>query len=298
MMKRILTIITVFALCVSCFTISTFALETQPSEFVINEYDYIHALQEASETELEEIGLSAEDVKLVSSKFVSGLESLAQMSDRSLKSFGYSAEEIDILRAFAAGKQLSDAELRAVAGECTGDFDFISCDKKGAQFAYWWVWDHAPIIQLQDAAAVRWIAFDSEGDDFDVTRYALDSTIEYYDGSAKLATRTGTEEPNLDFNTVNIQFDMNVNMGEHIYAYAKRGEIRISIRVQNGTNANINYIKIAGLYGHTLFGIGFPSLSAGSGNSLSLSFTGSTEIDNTAGRKAIYYAGGKHEYID
>ena len=56
----------------------------------------------------------------------------------------------------------------------------------------------------------------------------------------------------------------------------------------SGVSANIDCIFVAGLYGHTVVGIGAPSVSVSKG-SFGISFTGNTSIDEIAGRKATIY---------
>lgn len=49
-----------------------------------------------------------------------------------------------------------------------------------------------------------------------------------------------------------------------------------------------NHIFVGGLYGHTLVGIGSPSVSVSAG-SIGISFTGNTSTDPIASRKATIY---------
>lgn len=122
--------------------------------------------------------------------------------------------------------------------------------------------------------------------------------IDYYVGHQKLYVGSGTEEPNLDFNTVNMQFNVLKSLGDQTYAYAKHGEVRVKAKVEEESGAVINYIKIAGLYGHTLLGLGSPTLSVGPGaGNISISLTGSVSVDNIGGRKAKIGAGNTFEYI-
>lgn len=132
----------------------------------------------------------------------------------------------------------------------------------------------------------------------DVTRYDLTCKIDYYVGPQKFYEGTGTEEPNLDFNVVNMQFNVLKSLGDQTYAYAKHGEVKVKVKVEEESDAIINYIKIAGLYGHTLIGAGSPTVAVGPGvGNISISLTGNTSVDNIGGRKAKIGAGNTFEYI-
>ncbi len=67
--------------------------------------------------------------------------------------------------------------------------------------------------------------------------------------------------------------------------YARTGTIEVTINVPKGVNQNIHHIFVSGLYGHTLIGLGSPSVSVTPG-SIGIGFTGNTSIDSIADRKA------------
>ena len=255
-------------------------------------------LEGASAAELKEIGLTEKDVVAISLEFKDSIEKRAQMSDKALFNLGYTVQEVSLLRDYAQGGTLTSEQLRAVAGECTGTIKMYNCGTRYAQFSYIWDWNHAPAVGLADSAAMKWVAFNAVSQPFDVTQYELTCTIDSYVGHQKLYVGSGTEEPNLDFNTVNMQFNVLKSLGDQTYAYAKHGEVRVKVKVEEESGAVINYIKIAGLYGHTLLGLGSPTLSVGPGaGNISISLTGSVSVDNIGGRKAKIGAGNTFEYI-
>ena len=102
-------------------------------------------------------------------------------------------------------------------------------------------------------------------------------------------TRSGTQEPDLDFNSLNIQFDeaekfqSSTTMTEE--AYAGNGYVRVSVKVEPEVHNSISYLKVAALYGHTTVGVGSPSISLSPAGSISISFSGTSVIDSIAGDK-------------
>lgn len=294
MKRRIIHIVLAVILALS-LAVPSFAIDTEDVSatqvITYNEYDYISALQDSTNDELAEIGMNEDDVQEAVIEFENALAERSLLSDEELFCLGYDSEEIELLRNYSKGVKLSDAELRGVTGTCTGAFENNGVGTRFATFTYKWEWDHAPVVRLSDCAAMRWIAYDSHGYEISTIRTYMNSEISYRLGSStyQTYTRSGVEEPGLDFNTVNIQFNVEEFYGDAVLGrnyYAKFGKIMVSIVVDDSVSNDINYILVAGLYGHTIVGIGSPSVSAGIPGSVSIGFSGNTSIDSIAGRQA------------
>ena len=216
-------------------------------------------------------------------------------------SYGYDSKEISIFRDFSSTSKITTkglsniitTNLRAIAGTLTGKIRLISCGTKRATFRYEWFWDQAPILKLVDSAAMRWLAYDSKGHGIDVLKVLEASRIDYYTMDDKFAfSQKGTPETNLSFNSVNIQFDVIKYYTPTPYpkdaltsAYAKKGSVTIGLKVDGNVKNNINYIKVAALYGHTVLGISAPSISLSPDGTISIGFSGNKVIENLAGHK-------------
>lgn len=104
-------------------------------------------------------------------------------------------------------------------------------------------------------------------------------------------TRSGTQEPDLDFNSLNIQFDEAENFQSSTTmteeAYAGNGYVRVSVKVEPEVHNSISYLKVAALYGHTTVGVGSPSIGLSPAGTISISFSGTINsvIDSIAGDK-------------
>lgn len=303
-MRKIISFVVAVGLCISTMATSAFAMENTSAENevqTLNEFDYITELEQATTEELTELGLTKQDVENISAQFEAALQDRASLPDSELIGMGYTTEEINSFRAYANGARLVDAEVRGLAGTCTGNITLRNCGTKYATFSYTWEWDHCPLMPLSDSAAVRWLAYDTNGYEFSVIQTGLDVEIEYYWNNTLQFTREGEEEPGLEFNTVNIQFDVT----EIFYksntipeeAYAKKGKITISVQVDDSVNNQINYILVAGLYGHTIIGSISPSVSLSPGASVSIDFSGNLSIDSVAPKKAKIGRGSTITYL-
>lgn len=295
-MKKILSVLLTLTM---LFSLSTTALATEKDEYsqivYINEYDYIVALQEFSDEELKEIGMTKFDVDKTVDAFYAALNERAKLPDETLIGFGYTDEEIAILRSqnditYSVDSYVLSAEqMRAITGTCTGNITSSYLSTRYADFKYSWSWDHSPLMTLSDSAAVRWLAYTSSGSQIDVTNYYQDIKIKYYWNTTYKFQRSGTQEPNLEFNSINVQFPVTENFisstGLTESAYAKEGEISISVKVEPEVTSNISYMKVAALYGHTTIGVGSPSISLSPTGGISISFSGNTSINPIAGSK-------------
>lgn len=305
-MKKIFSILISFVIIFS-MAMPSFAAEEDfgAQGLYFNEYDYILTLQQSTPGELEEMGLTEVEANEIVANFENELAKRAALPDEVLVGYGYEKNEIDALHAYNSNviskssnilendKTVMQAfpieMMRAITGTCTGKITASYCSTKKVVFKYSWSWDHAPVMQLKDSAAVRWLAYDSKGHEIDVTKTSDSRTINYYWNGSKRFEKSGKKEADLEFNSINIRFKMSetfqsgTTMTES--AYAKSGNINISVAVEEGVNNSIKYIKVAGLYGHTTLGANFPSISLSPVGSISIGFSGNTSITSIASAK-------------
>lgn len=301
-MKKLTAFLLILTIAAS-LTVSALAADYQ-NESVIgttytNEYDYIMSIQNANANELSEMGLSVDDAAAIVEAFETALHERASLPEETLIGYGYTEDEISALRLYNARAVLTSEDMRAITGTCTGEITASYLTDTKATFKYAWEWDHAPIMKLTDSAAMRWLAFDSNGYDFDVTKTSAITRINYYWNGSKQFYRTGTEEPDLEFNSINIQFDeselfqSSTTMTEE--AYAGDGYIQISVKVEPEVDNTISYLKVAALYGHTTIGMGPPSISLSPLGDISISFNGNVSIDPVGAAK-VKIAHGSSNY--
>lgn len=273
-----------------------------------NEYDYIQLLQNSSAQELKKMGVSEQEATTIISSFEAALLERSSLCDTELRAYGYDETEIILFHKLSNGQKLSDAELRSLGSTCTGSITRYYCYLKSAKFSYTFEWNRCPLITLSDSAAMRWIAYNASDNEIGVERTSYSMLIEYHfqgnaasSGPAFAHYGQGSNQPNLDFNTLNMQFPVydthySNSSGTIFDCYARKGTVTVSIKVPTGVTANIHHIFVGGLYGHTLIGIGSPTVSVSQG-SIGISFTGNTSIDSIASRQAtIYQASSSVEY--
>lgn len=292
-MKKFLSIILSAALVCTLF-IPAFAADNEPQivgTTYTNEYDYILAIQRATSEELAGMGLTQAQVNEIVSSFEIALHERAALPEETLVGYGYTQDQIAALRSYNAvtvnsidgNTSLPLSTMRAITGTCTGEITSTYLTTTSATFKYTWSWDHAPIMKLKDSAAIRWLAFDSNGYDIDVTKTSDSSNINYYWNGSKRFSRTGTKEPDLEFNSLNLQFDESerfqspTTMTEE--AYAGDGYIQVSVKLEPEVKNTISYLKVAALYGHTTIGADYPSISLSPTGDISIGFSGNFSID-------------------
>lgn len=287
-MKKILAIALVF---IMTFGLSVPALATGDNQAIyeetyFNEYDYILGIEQASSEELLEMGLTKEQATEIISTFMNALQERAALPDETLLGYGYTQDEIRTLRTYNSRSTLSPDAMRAITGTCTGQITASWMTEKDATFMYRWEWDHAPVMKLKDSVAMRWIAVDKNADEKNVIISSKSGNINYYWNGSKRFSRSGTWEPNLEFNSVNLQFEESENFQSSTTiteeAYAGDGHIKVSIKLKSGVVASLDYITVAALYGHSTVGPSFPSISLSPTGSISIGFSGNLVIDPIA----------------
>lgn len=219
----------------------------------------------------------------------------AQLADSKLKAMGYSEEEIYLLRNYDG----SYAETRALAGTLTADIIVIgTTDSYGGIIRYEWSWDHSSLVGATDAMGLRWIAVDQDGGTVDVSANLSAATIYYND--ANISTREVTYHPGdsnfsseTAFNALTCTFPMRLGHGEQEW-FADSGFLQTYISRDSGLTRSIYYLKVCGVYGHTLANIGAPTVSFGPGElNVGISFTGGLYTDNLGIKKYRIYEGGR-----
>lgn len=122
-LKCIFSLICVLALTIAavpCFAVSASALEIN-DELVFSEYEYITAVREMSDDELESVELTAPEVQMIRSNAIENeILSRKELSDDELIArYGYTYDEISILREYDGGRLENHAELAAITGTLT-----------------------------------------------------------------------------------------------------------------------------------------------------------------------------------
>lgn len=276
---------------------------TSPCLQEINEFDLYNVMKSTPETELEKCGYSSEQImKFKDSNFEELVYQRATLSDSSLEHMGYSKDEIDLLRNYDG----SYTSTRALAGTLSAEIHNMGSSGSGIIVKYAWNWDHAPFVCATDAMGIRWAAIDDAGALIDVSATLCAANISYtYEitGSVETKRFSPTDKnfsSELNFNALTCNFPMEIGNVEYNPGYALSGSLTAYISRDAAISRDIYYLKICGVYGHTVINIGAPSVSLSPDPiSVGISFTGGLNTDNIGikkyrmymdGRKVIFYA--------
>ncbi len=247
--------------------------------------------------------LTKQDANNLSSTFEEKLYERATMPDSQLRFYGYTEHEIALLREYAKGGDLSDTEMQAISGTCSGSFYIVYANKREVNFYYEWCWDHCPIVALDDAAAISWTAYGYDGRPLDLIVQEKNTQIQYYinnEGTRDVYDYSvrGELEPELSFDglclRVPVLGDRDPGSGLIISYYAKMGIVGVELKVDDSVTRDIYCVEASGLYAHTQAGIGFPSINLINGK---LSFGGNLSINQIAEKKVEIYNDGTMKYV-
>lgn len=261
----------------------------QMQQLQVNEFDLYNAIKKLPEAVLLENGYSEdviEEIKSVDYKEL--VYQRARLSDNELRVMGYTESEVEMLRNYNG----TEAETGLIAGTLTGKINCLSASASEYKIEYAWEWDHSPLVMATDAMGMRWIAIASDGLPVDVSAYNSVAEIylspspspmskKYYPTDSNFANET-------DFNALTCTFAIQIGSFSVL-----SGKMTTTIKKDASVTRNIQYLKVCGVYGHTVANIGAPSVSFTSGStSIGISFTGGLNTDNIGIKKYKIYNNG------
>lgn len=270
-MKKLISIllcITVFAL---SFTGIVFAgSEAEKNqEIVINEFDYIETLSKLTDEELIKEGLSRGDVDLLFTEYITSIKDRAGFSTEKLLSLGYTQEQCAILHQFDSTGEISRDQLYAVAAIVTGNVTCNSVYNNVFTISFTWQWSTQPSICFSDICAIRWAAFNYNGEPMDSDLLSKNLDVYYSHNGNYYALGHGILNESSDFSYVSYTFPLTMyvdgsydeatNTSE--FAFAKMGRMTLSITSNNVNNNPIGHIKLRAAYGHKTIVISNPSVT-------------------------------------
>lgn len=280
---------------------TTSSASSQTDEFSFNEFDEVLLARESSLQELASMGISPQTAKEIANTDIEGLvSSRAKWSTSKLEAYGYTDDEIDVLKSYDGSPiTSSSAVVQSAAAKCTAKAFAIESGKTKVKFRYRFKWSHLPMLSDSDKIAVRWCAYDSHPYDFavDATHYAR---VKYYYGDKarfmdRLTTRFKADESGCS-DGCSRKFSLKKkDSASKLNCWAKRSWITVTLKA-TGTS-KINYVKFSGAYGHTYvtpnpsIGISFPVPS------ISISFSPTSKVKTLAGKQYKLKANGTFRYL-
>lgn len=259
-----------------------------------NEWDFVEELEFASSEDLIRMNISKSDAERYVKEAYDALYKRASMSEEELLEMGYTSFQIDILKKYANGSKLTRSEIRAITATY---YDYISVSNvtsRTATIDYNWYWDQAPVVTQKDSVGVIWRAVNSNGTYMDINRTARYAGLTYYKGSNYMFFTSSVQFENVGFDGANAQFQLGYEDNGAV-VYAKYGYVTISLALDSSVLDDFAYVRFYGQYGHTVIGIGYPSISLSF--PFSISFSGNTYIDTLGGREIRVYPNGSWDYV-
>lgn len=268
----------------------------------INEYDLYSSLQTFSEEALLSNGYSEEFVDTIKNTDYNDLvRERALLPDATLAGMGYTVDEILLLRNYNG----TEAEARAISGTLTAEINCTSASVSRYTIEYVLEWDHSPVVLGTDSMGMRWRAFGDDGDNLDVSAFSSTASINYYLNSALSTTKSYSASDSCfasetNFNALTCEFPLVLSYAEGTW-YALSGKLKTSIERDSQVTRNILYIKVCGVYGHSVVNLGAPSPSFSVGDDafgLSFGSTIGVSVDNLGIKKYKIYTNKTKVAID
>lgn len=281
------------------------SMELQENQAIteqLNEYDLYVAIQKLPDDVLHECGYSEEQIDDINSiNYKQEIFNRSTLPDSELEKMGYDSDEISALRNYTG----SEAETKALSATLTASFLIPYSSASMYSIEYGWSWNHSPLIEAKDAMGIRWVAVASDGLPVDVTASNSTAKVKYYEDSSLYKTVTYNSSSSnfskeTDFNALTCTFPMQiVGASDENVAYALKGSMITNITKDSGISRDIYYLKVCGVYGHSVINFGTPSVSFTSGAlSIGISFNGGLNINNIGILKYKVYTNGSKEAID
>ncbi len=236
------------------------SVEGNTYTYTINEYDICVEMRELPTTVLLEDGYSQDFIDLARSDEIEQLlEELASYDMNVLKNdYGYSEEQISLIKSYDGTPIQDHPELRGVFADCTANFTCNSASKTSVTVTTTWEWNRAPVIHhkdIRDVIGTGWTAINLDDQEIKLEidqNFGQPCTIYYYTIKNEYVTYKvfdyEVENPlgqvNSKFNTGSLPSQINIPSDD----YAKKGAF--TVRLKTNGNGKIQAVFFCSVYGH------------------------------------------------
>lgn len=279
----------------SCFaeTCSNIAdCKKEQSQIEFCEYDYIVELREKTDSELTAMGLSTDRIEEIRSDHAEKeLLARKELSDDVLMDcYGYTKEEIEILRKYDGGKMEDHPELRAVSAKVTfNNPTVMNATASQVKIKFTWSWNKMPTeTSYKDAIAFGWSpTFGSKNGKLRLNKNQSIHLISYVGVSDSAHLRhdySDFEDVTLN-SSIKTQFVLQRKI-DGVKEWAKTGQFILTFDRTSGS-ANLTEVDFTFAYGHSVTEVQSVSVgvSTDGNGSVSVSFGKGT---NKVGSKTGY----------
>lgn len=246
-----------------------------------NEIEEVLRMRDATPEELKKLNISEQTAEEIANIDIEdAYYERAQLPEEQLRAYGYTDEQIAILKAYDGSAITADSPVVAAAASCTGTASKVSASTSKIAYKYTWTWSSAPVFMRTDKVATNWAAYNSSSSPIDVSN-SQSTSVKYYwlsTGGYNI-TKTISTPTSSSFKgcsaDITMQYAKERN-GNADSIWAKSGSTTVTL---TKSGSNISYIKFAASYGHAKIKLASISVSA---SGLSISFGPSINVQKLA----------------
>lgn len=242
--------------------------------FTVNEYDMLVEARGMTDNELSEF-YSEERIEAIRTAEDALLER-AQLSDSVLEQYGYTPEQIEVLRAYDGGPLEDNPQLRAITATMSGSISAAQCTSTTVGTQFNWTWSALPLVyNFTDVVAIRWAGTNTQGSPMNVSMVQTSSSfayVTYYNLINQIQSVQNLSFINVwPYDHAEVNFScghVSSGLGDPAY-YAKTGRVQVVVQKPSGSTGTLLEGAFAYSYGHSTITITSPTVSFPAGFSIS-----------------------------
>lgn len=300
----VLSVVFMLSLCIPVAAVSDSEMEVE--SFSISEYEMVlRSHQEWLEEKSRNVAENAEMQSDPLEDYKDFLNERAALPEEVLRGYGYSDEQIDILKQYNRGELSFDEAARSSSAYLNGSLYCGTHTTTKYSVTYSWEWDILPDGLGQDGFGLGVYGIDSQSAGFDTRLESSAASVTYY---YMTGTRYRSENVSKTPNTNNIsaKFDSYkiADSGDR-WVWAKSGTVTIVIVPTVSGGKQFAAVRARGEYSHSSnddiqlsLGISVNVLTGSIGFSASISNGSSGSINQCGVAQAVFYNNGSiHEEV-
>lgn len=184
----------------------------------------------------------------------------ANLSETELQGMGYTTEQIKILKAYDGTPLEDNPQLQDASPTLTASLSRQAITTNYIKVKYTWSWNACPIATFTDIVGFSWAAVNPQNGGVSLAFASKDGSMEVtyqYTASSITAKESvtmsaGTGSGATAYNSAQGRFSVvKYNTAGGIQSYAKSGTATVTLRLPNASANNLYEANVAAKYGHT-----------------------------------------------
>lgn len=255
-------------------------------------------LKSTTDAEFEAAGYTEAEIEEIRAfNMEEALLERAELPDETLYAYGYTTEQISILREYDGEPLTYESPVLRATSDCDGVYNIGNASSSSISFTYTWTWNIVPLNKMTDKVVVAWEGVRlSDNGYMDLTPSTNIMYLHFYEMTTGLRASNKDSSVNgvhvTNKNYASYSFSM---AKEDNYYWAKEGVAYLTLYPDNSSsssNTQINYIDLGAGYGHQQVALNY---SFSVSTTLSVSFSPSIVVNkiNNASVFGRVYANGR-----